>query len=189
MDDTFFKTHYLPNEDAYPYTLTARLGIMLNEIEELFGERDKSWTILGVEFEEEGPLNWYPADSKNIIIRLSNDVENILDEACWELSHEAVHTLSPTGGDDANVLEEGMAVWYSKKYIQDTFNFKHENTVASYDDAYNRVKKILDNDSTIIKKIRAEEPSLYKIKNEHLLKYVKGLTSEEAEILTSKFIK
>lgn len=41
-----------PREDGTgcTWTLSSRLGQMLREAEEQFGERDKSYTILGIEF-------------------------------------------------------------------------------------------------------------------------------------------
>ena len=40
----------LSDNSGYTWTLASRLGEMLHKAEELFGERDCSYTILGMEF-------------------------------------------------------------------------------------------------------------------------------------------
>ncbi len=189
MKQVFFKTQFLSEEEGYRLTLTSRLGIMLREVEALFGKRDKTWTILGIEFEENGPYIWYPADSKNVLIRLSTGVEESLREACWELSHEVVHLLSPTGGAHANVLEEGLAVWYSKHYVLREFAYDHANTVPAYDHAYQLVKSFMNSYPSSIKEMRKEQKTLSLIDKNLLLKYIPGLSREDAITLTTKFAK
>ena len=43
-------TQPLPNDNGYTWTLASLLGDMLHIAEELFGPRDLSYTILGIEF-------------------------------------------------------------------------------------------------------------------------------------------
>lgn len=45
---------------GFTWTLPSRLGDMLADAEMMFGERDHSWTILGIEFALTGPMIWYP---------------------------------------------------------------------------------------------------------------------------------
>src|SRR5689334_1795982 len=44
-----------PLRVGFTWTLVSRLGEMLKEIEGLLGKRDQSFTILGIEFQAEGP--------------------------------------------------------------------------------------------------------------------------------------
>src|SRR5687767_7615570 len=56
---------------TYTYTLASRLASMLGMAETLFGERDRSYTIVGVEFStDDQPSIWYPRP-RNIIIQLT----------------------------------------------------------------------------------------------------------------------
>ena len=105
-----------PIKHGYTWTLTSRLGELLGMAEKEFGERDKSWTILGTEFNDQNrPRNWHPFEptKKNIIIQLGKVAANNKKEMLFQLSHEVFHTLSPTGGKNANYFEEGLATYFS----------------------------------------------------------------------------
>ena len=45
----------LPAGNGYTWTLASRLGEMLKLAEERYGPRDAGYTILGVEFADDGP--------------------------------------------------------------------------------------------------------------------------------------
>jgi len=111
-----------PIDHGYTWTLTSRLGQLLNMAEEEYGERDKSWTLLGIEFTDaEQPRNWFPTYSnsnKNIIIQLTKKAALNKKEATFELSHEVFHLLMPTGKSNATYLEEGLATYFSIKATQ-----------------------------------------------------------------------
>lgn len=115
-----------PIDHGYTWTLTSRLGQLLNMAEEEYGERDKSWTLLGVEFTSgASPKNWHPMFSKgnndkNIIIQLTQKAAKRPKEAIFELSHEVFHVLMPTGDDDSTFFEEGLATYFSIKATQET---------------------------------------------------------------------
>ena len=40
-----------------------------------------------------------------------------MSEACYELVHETVHLLAPTGGNDATNFEEGVACYFADHYM------------------------------------------------------------------------
>lgn len=61
----------LPTNDGYTWTLASRLGHMLQRAEELYGLRDTSYTILGIEFTDGNPQSWWPGNRRNIVIQLS----------------------------------------------------------------------------------------------------------------------
>lgn len=161
---------------------------MLSEIEGLFGERDKSWTILGIEFISDAvPQHWFPGNDKNIVIQLSCAVEDSIVGACWELAHEAVHMLSPTGGATVNFLEEGLAVYYAKQYVMTNFMFDHPIEPANYQEAYSLVKPIVEKYPDIIKELRKEEPTISKINAPLLLRHVPGMSEQVAQALSKTF--
>ena len=111
-----------PIKNGYTWTLASRLGELLGMAEKEYGERDKDWTILGVEFNNQNrPKNWHPFDpkKKNIIIQLGKKAANNKKQMLFQLSHEVFHALSPTGGKDSNYLEEGLATYFSIKATEE----------------------------------------------------------------------
>ncbi|MBD8145423.1 hypothetical protein [Pantoea agglomerans] len=153
------------------WTLTTRTGEMLSELEERYGPRDKSWTLLGVEFYEHGPDIWYPGSHnsphpKHIAIRLSPSAFGNYKEAIYQLSHECVHLLSPSGGLKAPVIEEGLAKLYSMELIERHFNHpsgQNYGSAPAYEYAADYVCQLLQIDSHAIRKLRDKEPAFYKI--------------------------
>jgi hypothetical protein len=73
------KKHVFAEEDevekgAYSWTLTSVLSEALLMAEELFGKRDKTYTILGIDYAEEACI-WCPSPrrAKHLIVHLSKD--------------------------------------------------------------------------------------------------------------------
>jgi len=63
--------HRLPTNNGYTWTLASRLGGMLRDAEDKFGERDRSYTILSIEFCGDFPQVWYPANCRQVVIQLT----------------------------------------------------------------------------------------------------------------------
>jgi hypothetical protein len=61
---------------TFTWTLASRFGEMLREIEKLYGIRDRSFTILGVELGEGLPQIWFPGNCNHIAIQLSRHTMN-----------------------------------------------------------------------------------------------------------------
>jgi len=93
--NTIFISH--PTSCGYSWTITSKLGHILRTAEERYGKRDHSYTILGVEFSQDGPQIWYPGNCKNIIIQISMNCIDDINRAVFQVAHEAIHCLSPTG--------------------------------------------------------------------------------------------
>jgi hypothetical protein len=88
---------------------------LLAEAERRFGPRDKSWTILGVDFGGSSPNIWYPSSGdKMVVVKLSDNASLDPNRALFQLSHEVIHLLSPSGGKMAPALEEGPATHFSE---------------------------------------------------------------------------
>lgn len=117
---------------TYTWTLGSRLGNILELAEEMFGPRDKSWTILGVEFTTaDNPSVWYPGNRKNVLIQLTQECMKDEKRALYQLSHEAFHVLSPLGPKTSStVLEEGLAVYFSIQYLRSA-DIKVDNSYVS----------------------------------------------------------
>ena len=162
-----FNTKPLRSGDGYTFTLVSRLSDMLFEAEALFGERDKVWTILGVEIYMEGefPQNWYPGgnERKHIVFQLISPADIDEVSANYQLAHEVIHSLSPKIGTEANVLEEGVATWFAKYYVKKNFNVLRGEGRESYKNAREKVEKLLVVDENAIKKLRAVEPCFKKM--------------------------
>lgn len=162
----FWQTLSLPSNDGYTWTLTSRIGNMLKEAEAMFGERDKAWTILGVEMcmdKDATPQNWYPGSPrrKDIIFQITPAED--MQHACYQLAHEVIHSLSPHVGKTATVFEEGVATWFARWYVRENFGLEIGSDLESYRNAYQCVDMLLKKDRQAILKLRKVEPSFDKI--------------------------
>src|SRR5437879_7010897 len=83
------------------------------------------------------------AKERHIVIQLTMECLTDQVRACYQLAHESVHLLAPTGGRNANVLEEGLATYFSELYLHDTFATSMPPELASYADSCSRVRQLL----------------------------------------------
>lgn len=173
--------------------LTQIFQNMLNKAEEMFGERDRSWTFIGIEFYNDGPyIMYYP--NKRISIVLSKDCSTLIPgfpQLYYQLSHEVCHLLYPTGKKDANVLNEGISTYFSKVYLDILFpnnDYAIENIKKSrYSRAYTLVEKLLSLDPNSIKKIRSINPNISYVTKEEISLLNFELNDEEIKELIANF--
>ena len=163
MEASHFVANALPENTGYTWTLTSRLGSIIREVEALYGERDKSWTILGVEFGPGIPMLWYPGDCMHVAIQLSANALESTSIASYQLAHEAVHLLSPTGGNEAPVLEEGIATVFSEDYMLRNFHLRGLTDLVSYRNAAALVRELETISPSAIVRLRRVEPSFAKM--------------------------
>ncbi len=176
--------------DGYSWTLVSRLGFMLRMAEEMYGPRDKDYTILGIEFVGDNPRLWYPGNCKHVAVQLGEKAMNNLDQACYQLAHECVHLLCPTGGAGANYLEEGLATYNSAHYMKTQMAQPNwRATLPSYIRAEALVRKIMEADSGSIKRMRQTEFNISAISADLLLSETSAITKEEADFLVSGFVR
>ncbi len=174
-------------EVGYSWTLVSRLADMFENSTKIYGFRDTSYTVLGIEFEENGPQIWYPFSSKYVAIQLSlNTSENFIT-GCYELAHESVHLLSPLGKRSASVLEEGLATKFAVDYVKSEFGCEQKIGLSSYQEAHDLVSKLLELDEFAIKKLREYEFVISKFTPELLRKHYPELEQYIAEKLCSSF--
>jgi hypothetical protein len=146
-------------------TLTTYLGLFLREAEALAGPRDLSWTPIGIEFFGDVPESWYPGNCHNVAIRLSVDTALHPNRALFQLAHEVVHLLSPSGKrNQALNLEEGFAAIFSREMLA-KYNIGYCPGAVEdrYRAAHEDVRLLLTLDAHAIKKVRQIEPRLWKI--------------------------
>lgn len=183
---SIFISHPTPN--GYSWTITSKLGHILRTAEEQYGPRDYSYTILGVEFNQDGhPRIWYPDDCKHLIIQISMSCIQDINRAVFQVAHEAVHCLCPTGTNNANVLEEGLANLFSIEYTITNGNGVWASNDPKYTDASELVKQLLSYDNEILKKLRLVQPTISSIDTDLILKINPNVPADLAEKLTVKF--
>lgn len=183
---SIFISHPIP--DGHSWTITSKLGHIIRTAEEKYGPRDHSYTILGVEFNQDGhPRIWYPGNCKHIVIQISLNCIDDLNRAVFQVAHEAVHCLCPTGTKNANVLEEGLANLFSIEYTLANGNGVWTSNDQKYTDATELVKQLLSFDKEIIKKLRHIEPTISLIKKELILEINPQVPVDLAEKLTTAF--
>jgi hypothetical protein len=133
----------------------------LSIAEEYYGPRDRSYTILGVEFSNDNPRIWYPGNCGNVVVQLGPVCATDMSRACFQLAHEAIHLLSPSGSSTTTVLDEGLAEYFSVRYVREEFNANWHSDIASYLIAGSLTEQLLAIDSGIIRAIRQLQPALH----------------------------
>jgi hypothetical protein len=180
---------------GYTWTLASQLGKMLQLAQSQFGSRDESYTILGIEFIDGQPKIWYPGDCKNIVIQLGKLCLSQPDRACFQLAHETIHLLSPTTGEDVNVLEEGLAshfqVWYMDNHYppewpRSGFDWTKLDS-PYYEKAKMLVERLLGIDPKAIRRLRKQQWRLSQITAEEIQNAYQVLDCCDVLALTTKF--
>lgn len=186
-----------PIKGGFSWTLPSRLGQILIEAESRYGERDKSWTLLGVEFvTSDQPAIWYPyshEDKKYLLVQLTKKALKDEQEALLQLSHEAIHLLSPAGGGKkTNVFEEGLATHFSIEYLtKQGMKVEYKTLLPdAYKNAFELVKQVADthdNFNEMVELIRLEHGGFVQLKADDMQTYFKHLDDQSAKQLVAKF--
>ena len=188
IDRDLLVARQLPGDSGYTWTLASRLGEMLHMAEELFGARDCSYTILGIEFGPDNSRIWYPESRRHIIIQLALPAATNISQACYQMAHETVHLLAPSGGRNANNFEEGVACYFAADYMKCKFNQPNWSpTLPSYRCALEIIAPRLDEDIGCIRRLRNNQPSFRKMSKEAVSSEFPQLTSEDVDFLMSTF--
>lgn len=183
-----FVAHPLP-PSGWTYTLATRLGHMLRIAEKRYGERDPAYTILGVEFTDGSPQIWYPGNDAKVAIQLNSQCLSEPLRAYYQLAHECIHLLSPSGDRHVTVLEEGLATHFSSAYMWEQFGSVWTPGLQSYTDAESLVRSLLELDPNAVRTLREREPHIGKIGADVVLERYPGVGAEAARRLASPFIR
>ncbi|MBU1013262.1 MAG: hypothetical protein KKG99_09655 [Bacteroidetes bacterium] len=176
--------------NGFSYTLTTKLGDILNYAEAQYGKRDYSYTILGIEFYNLPiPQVWYPQNCKHYAIQLTARCLIDFNEGIYELAHEVIHCLSPTAGQfPATVLEEGIATYFAVDYTQKNGHGNFSNiTDQRYKNAYNLFSQLIAFDIDIIKKVRQVQPTISLIAHSEIIAINNTIPIQLATDLTQIF--
>ena len=172
----------------YTWTLPSLLGDMLAMAQAMFGERDHAYTILGVEYCGDQPRVWCPGNRRDLIVQVSVRCLDEPQRACFQLAHECIHLLGPSGCDGASVIEEGLATWFAQYYMAERLGNPHwRSTMTSYTQAQRRVEALLALDADAIKTIRQVQPTFGLMTSDLLLKHYPALGEERAAALVAPF--
>ena len=178
----------LSDGSGYTWTLASRLGEMLHMAEELFGPRDNSYTILGIEFASDGPQIWYPGNRRHIIMQLSLSAANNMSQACYQMAQETVHLLAPSGGRNANNLEEGVSCYFAAYYMKRKLNQPSWSpTLPSYRRALELIAPRLDEDIYCVRRLRDKNPAFQDMSKEEISEEFPDLSADDVDFLISKF--
>jgi hypothetical protein len=122
------------------------------------------------------------------LIQLTPECATDTIGACYQLSHECVHLLAPSGSSNTNNLEEGLATCFAHWYIVERFNTDLPCRPPSYSTARSAVEKLLAIDATIIRRLRDRQPALHLLQPGDLFAAVPELSPDLAAILCERFI-
>jgi hypothetical protein len=171
------------------WTLTTQLGALLHEAETRFGPRDKNWTILGIEYCGDTPMIWYPGNRSNISIMLTENAREDPSRAMFQLAHEVIHLLAPTGDSNrAPVIEEGLASIFARE-ISDRHGLNIHAHDARYLYAVSKVEPLLKANADAVRQLRDSEPNFSAFTPELICSCLKGISKSSAEELCEPFSK
>lgn len=171
-------------------TLAARMGEMLFHAQTMYGQRDLSYTFLGIEFTTEPPHVTYLSDTlKGVIIQLNYKAMFDLNEAYAQLAHEVIHLISPTPDKPVTILEEGLAEMFAYLYMRDTMGVELPlRRSLNYREACDLAALLIIEDLGGIKRMRKEEPVISKISKELIMKHYPFIPPQIAARLARTFI-
>ena len=198
IDSLFTKNFQEGRSYGYP-TLPEQASIFIADLESLLGQRDKSFTLVGIVIDTTPnslPRLWYPpsgyaADEpekgyKHIIIRLGPDALTHRVRARWQLAHECFHLMDPhnvTADGPTNWLEEGLATWYQNSRVPEA-----ESHPDPYAQAEDLVKSLTEELPNVLKLIRKERKvPIGKVTPTILRDYCPSMTEETARGLCKPF--
>ena len=195
-----FVTEFRENGSYRPITLPEYASQLLSDIERLFGPRDHSFTLVGIDIDVTlgaFPRLWYPDSgiasddpdrrSRHVIIRLTSNALTDPARARWQLAHECFHLIDPwneqVDGRPSSWLEEGLAAWYQNSRVPDAE--WHEGLYAFAEDLVTPLMNELPNAIKLIRRERGLRISA--ITPEVLREYCPGFSEETLTKLCQPF--
>jgi len=160
---------------------------ILEEAEALFGPRDRSYEILEPEIFDGDHTHGEYIQRKKIKLYVSRRSADNYYYASYDLAHEAIHMLSPVFYGEATILEEGLATYFSHRYVKRLYGWNIERSPdRKYDAAMRAAAVLMAKNESAIKELRARQPVISKI-NARMLVEVTGIEPRLARFLASDF--
>lgn len=177
-----------PEKTSVFNRLRLEAAPILKAAEQHFGPRFSGYRYMGIGFHAHAPCIAFPK-ANQVKVFLDQHARKDLATAFFQLAHESVHLLSPVRKNQVSVLEEGLAVWFSKQVLA-SYGFSHfplERIIQStrYATPFSLATQLLSIDPQIIRSIRKTEPIISKININHLHSH-QSLPSNICEALTQK---
>lgn len=169
------------------WSLSTVFGQLLQRAQEAYGPRDRSYSFVGVEFGFDGPEIWYPGNRRDVAIVLSAEAAANVDRACFQLAHEVIHLLAPSGTSGAVVFEEGLAAVFS-----DDMSAKHGwgfyTAPGKYSEAASLVRRVMAAAPSFVVNMRKTKPSFGDWIPDDLLAFLgDAISPQEAATLCLRF--
>jgi hypothetical protein len=163
-----------PMEGGYSWTLTTFALKFLEDAETLFGKRAQNFIYAGIELTTNShPQVWYPLN-KYVVIQLPEATAFDWKKAIFELSHEVIHVLSPSGKAKVTNLEEGLGAYFSTlitdRYTKDVNYAISSLRQSKYYYPYQLVAQLLQIRHDAIVELRKMQPVLDKVTKEDFKK-------------------
>lgn len=191
-----FVNHPDGNDSRHAQQLRRHLGNILEMAEDLFGQRDCWYRCVGIKFHDANSKLKYLSrpdgdiDGLDIIIRLSQLAAQNMSQACFEMAHETVHLLAPTGNPKVTNLQEGVACFFSMYYMKTILNEpKWYYTKESQRRVLELVTPRLEEDRYCIKRLRGHQRWFQRMNKEDIRREIPKLTVEDACFLISEFVR
>lgn len=146
-----------------------------------------SWTPLGVEFGDlDNPKIWHPGNRRAVSILLAKSARHDSNRALFQLAHEVVHILSPSGKNEGLRIEEGVATLFADERSA-YHGWGYHTGDPQYLSAKKDVHELLSIDAGAIKAIRSKQPNFMLITPELIKETVPGVSNELANGLCQPF--
>lgn len=165
--------------------------LLLADAEARYGPRDRSWTFGGLNYRTAGgPGTLASTDgTKRVVICLTQDAlgDEVLQR--WQLAHEVVHLLSPSGPQTTSVLEEGLASY--NQFVHSSGGYTGDNlfprSPLDYQRAFEATKPLVERHPSGIRNLRAECVQMSQVTPAQLIKHFPGTDANTAQWLCSCF--
>ena len=181
------KSLLVSSDGSYQQTLMEELVKIFEEAENLFGPRDCSYQLREPLITECFTANVVVYPFKFARIYLPGNCKLDRHLASYNLSHEAIHVLGPAYAVAPTILEEGLATYFSLRYVNRVYGLGWEETTdPKYDAARRGVVSLLAKNEFVIKELRTRQPVISKI-DEGLLVEVAGIEPDLAKFLAADF--
>jgi hypothetical protein len=179
------------------WTLTSRLGQILEDYEQRLGPAARRYRLLGIEFTSgPRPRIWYPnfgSGPKSVIIQLTQRARRDRGLALFQLAHEAFHLLNPVKpGAHTSVLEEGLASYFAARYVEDSMTKARTARLSepAYRNAFHHVAALAARHPDFterLRRLRELKGGFSRVSPDELRAAFPHIKAREASILASRF--
>lgn len=171
----------------HPSTLAAALGHILHRLEILYGPRDTSFTVLGIEFRTGSSRLLYPENRRQIVIQLGLECTGFPQLAYYQLARECIYLLGPSGSCTTNMLEAGLSERFAQEYRPKQLRQMRTGSPTRVENAKVLVDELLGIDNSAVRRIRRRQSALSQVTAEDIHQPCPQIPSRLARALTRSF--